>query len=430
MIATVTERMIDVPTERIVANPLAGDPPVWEPYTRAPLDFHRRLPGYAPTPLVAAPSLAQRLRVREVLVKVESTRLGLPAFKMLGASWATYRALVGHLGTEPVWSTIADLAEQLRALRPFALAAATDGNHGRAVAAMARLLGFDARIFVPEGTAAARIASIESEGATVTVVDGDYDAAVARSAQEAGPSCLVISDTSWPGYDQVPRWVVEGYSTMMWEIDDALARRQATTEGHGALLDAVIVPMGVGALTAAVVNHWCRHDQNRRGARGETDAGSSDDRGHVDAEPRDESGHVGSERRRDPGPVVVGVEPVDAACIMASALAGRITTVPGPHRSIMAGLNCGTPSPVAWPLVSAGVRTLVAVDDDRARQAVRDLAALGVEAGETGAAALAGLTVLQSHDQPLPATATVLLLCTEGATDREAWWRILGVDVV
>jgi diaminopropionate ammonia-lyase len=411
--------VIATATERIVANPLAGDPPVWEPHTRAPLDFHRRLPGYAPTPLVVIPSLAQRLGVREVLVKVESTRLGLPAFKMLGASWATYRALVGRLGYEPSWGTVADLAEQLRSLRPFTLAAATDGNHGQAVAVMARLLGFDARIFVPEGTVAARIASIAGEGATVTVVDGDYDATVARSAQEAGPSCLVISDTSWPGYDQVPRWVVEGYSTMMWEIDDALARRRASTDDRAVVPDAVIVPMGVGALTAAVVNHWGRHDENGPHARGEIGSGR-----------RDDSGHAGSERPHDSRPVVVGVEPVDAACIMASVLAGRITTVPGPHRSIMAGLNCGTPSPVAWPLVSAGVRTLVAVDDDRARQAVRDFAAFGVEAGETGAAALAGLTLLQSHDQPLPATATVLLLCTEGATDREGWWRILGVDVV
>lgn len=401
--AQLTEAVRTTAGERVVANPLHGQAPVWSPYTRAPLDFHRRLPGYAPTALLRAPSLAARLGVRDVLIKAETARFGLPAFKMLGASWATYRALVERIGVEPVWDTVADLAKALEGLRPFALAAATDGNHGRAVAAMARMLGLDARIFVPEGTVPARIEAIADEGATVFVVEGDYDAAVARAAEEGGPACLVISDTSWPGYEQVPHWVVEGYSTLLWEIDDALARDHAHGEHevHGAqgvhagtlrgAPDAVIVPMGVGALCGAVVNHWCR---------------------------------------QDPPAVVVGVEPVDAACVMASALAGGLTSVPGPHRSIMVGLNCGTPSPVAWPLVSTGVRTLVAAGDDRARQAVRDLAALGVEAGETGAAALAGLTLLQASDQRLSEEATVVVLCTEGATDPEAWWRILGVEVL
>jgi diaminopropionate ammonia-lyase len=100
------------------------------------------------------------------------------------------------------------------------LAAATDGNHGRAVARMAALFGFGARIFVPAGTARARIEAIESEGATCTVVDGTYDEAVARSAEEASERCLVISDTSWPGYVDVPRWVIEGYGTIFWEVED------------------------------------------------------------------------------------------------------------------------------------------------------------------------------------------------------------------
>ena len=101
------------------------------------------------------------------------------------------------------------------------LAAATDGNHGRAVAHMAALLGFDAKIYVPAGTAQARIDGIASEGAQVEIVDGTYDDAVARSAEDANERCLVISDTSWPGYEQVPRWVMEGYSTIFWEIDES-----------------------------------------------------------------------------------------------------------------------------------------------------------------------------------------------------------------
>ncbi len=149
------------------------------------------------------------------MLKDESSRLDLPAFKILGASWAIYRALESRIGeTLERWQTIADLARRVAPLRPMTLAAATDGNHGRAVARMAALLGFESRIYVPAGTAQVRIDAIGTEGASVEVVRGTYDDAVARSAQDANEHCLVISDTSWPGYTDVPRWVIDGYSTI------------------------------------------------------------------------------------------------------------------------------------------------------------------------------------------------------------------------
>ncbi len=150
---------------------------------RPPLKFHQRLPGYRPTPLIDVPELARLLGIGQVLVKNESSRLGLPAFKILGASWAVYRALEAAANRggnrswacrgcprnlEP-WRTIDELAQRLAPLRPLTLATATDGNHGRAVAHMAALLGFAARIFVPAGTAQARIDGIAGEGATVEV---------------------------------------------------------------------------------------------------------------------------------------------------------------------------------------------------------------------------------------------------------------------
>ncbi len=165
----------------VVENTLRGVVPATLSWSREPLALHRRLPGYAPTPLVDVPSLAKEYGVGRVLVKDESSRLGLPAFKMLGASWATYRALVDRLGHEPEWNTVEELAREMATLQPLNLAAATDGNHGRAVARMARLLGFGAHIFMPAGTVDARIEAIESEGATVSVVAGDYDDAVARA---------------------------------------------------------------------------------------------------------------------------------------------------------------------------------------------------------------------------------------------------------
>jgi diaminopropionate ammonia-lyase len=396
----------------IFLNPNVASTVDAEPLDQAPLDFHRRLPGYAPTRLADAPSLAQLLGVGSVWVKDESSRLGLPAFKILGASWATYRALDQRLGGFVPWETLDDLKAQLDPLRPLVLAAATDGNHGRAVARMARLLGLEAHIFVPHGMALARIQAIEGEGAALTVVDGTYDDAVARSAQAAGERCLVISDTAWPGYEQVPRWVIDGYSTIFHEIDEELARRGEPWP------DLVAVQIGVGALAAAVVRHYRR----------------AEDRGWK-IEDSDSAGHPPSSILH---PRIVGVEPASAAALLASMRAGRMVEVPGPHDSIMAGLNCGAPSPVAWPIVSTGINLFVAIEDERARQAMRALAADGIVAGETGAAGAAGLLDLLTGPDAaalrdalgITPRTRVLLLATEGATDSVAYAQIVGSDTM
>jgi len=371
---------------RIHWNPKAPSESVPAP-ERAALDYHRRLPGYERSPLLEAPPLAAELGVGRLWVKDESSRLGLPSFKILGASWGVYRALDEHAGGLGDWASVDQLAAALEPHRPLTLAAATDGNHGRAVARMAKLLGLAARIFVPAGTAAARIEGIESEGASCEVVDGTYDEAVERSAREAGERCLVISDTSWPGYFDVPRWVIEGYSTIFWEIEDQLSER--AEDGP----DLVVIQIGVGALAAASVRHF----------------------------------------RREGGRAVrmVGVEPERSACVLASMEAGRLVTIPGPHDSIMAGLNCGTPSEVAWPLVSRGFDAYIAVADDRARESMRALARVDVVSGETGAAGVACL--LELLDDPdardrldITSDTTALVLSTEGATDPAAYEAIVG----
>ena len=343
------------------------------------------MPAYSPTMLLDAPGLAADLGVGRLLIKAETRRMGLPSFKILGASWATYCALCAHIGHEPEpWGNINELAANLAHLRPFALATATDGNHGRAVSFMARLLGFEARIFVPEGMARARIEAMEAEGASVAVIPGDYDDAVARAAEEAGDGCIVVSDTSWPGYETIPAQVIEGYTTIFSEVDEAI---DASDLQHP---DLVVAPMGVGAFMSAAITHYR----------------SGEDR-----------------------PLIVGVEPIDANCVQASALAGEITHVPGPHRSIMVGLNCGRPSLIAWPRLSSGIDWFVSVDDDSARQAMRDLASAAVVAGETGAASLAGLKALLSDQRaqlPDLAERTVLIVVTEGATDPAAYKSIVG----
>jgi diaminopropionate ammonia-lyase len=343
-----------------IANPLR-DPALRPADDDAPLSFHRGMPGYAPTPLVDAPELAGEWGVGRVLLKFENDRFGLPAFKILGVSWAAER-LLGAPPHEP----------------GLELVAATDGNHGRAVARVARLAGLGSRILVPAATARARIEAIEDEGAVVQVVDGSYDDAVRLSAELASERRLVLSDTSWPGYEEVPRRVIEGYATIFHEVD---------AQSGGADPDVAFVPMGVGALAAAAVRHL-----------------------------------AGRAR-------LAGIEPADAACVLESARAGEITAVPGPHGSIMAGLNAGLPSLVAWPLVSRGFELFSAARDELAVEGTRRLAALGLQVGECsgGAAGAAGrLLADPGAREVLGATAgsTVLVLLTEGVTDPDAFARL------
>jgi diaminopropionate ammonia-lyase len=263
---------------------------------------------------------------------------------------------------------------------------------------VARLLGFGAKIFVPEDMVTALREAIASEGAEVIVVEGTYDDAVERSAAEGGERALVVSDMAWPGYQQVPSWVIEGYSSMLWEIEDELERRKEVAP------ELVVVQIGVGAFAAAVARHF-RAPQS--------------------------SWH----------PKLLGVEPAKAACVLRSVREGRIVSVPGPHDSIMSGLNCGQPSLVAWPAVSKGIDVLIAVDDETSCEAMRLMAASGIVSGETGAAGLSGLLELLRRGSPgrqqeqreearqalgVNRESRVLLFNTEGATDPEAYGRLVG----
>ena len=310
-------------------------------------EFHRTLPGYAPTPLVELPGLAAELGVGRVLVKDESARLGLPAFKVLGASWACRQVQARTPGVD--------------------LVAATDGNHGRAVARMAGHFGVGATVFVPAVMLPETADRIAGEGATVVRVDGNYDEAVRRAAAFADerPGRALVQDTAWEGYTDVPAWIVEGYSTLLQEVDEQLGP-----------VDLVAVPVGVGSLAEAVVRHY-RQDGGLR-------------------------------------PRVLSVEPDTAACVLASLHQQRPVTVPTAE-TVMAGLNCGTVSGSAWPVLRDGLDAAVAVTDDDALRAVDDLGALGVWSGPCGAATLAGVrAVLTDAQLELAPDAVVVLLSTEG----------------
>lgn len=314
--------------------------------------FHATLPGYAPSPLVRLPSIAAELGVAEVVVKQESDRLGLPAFKILGASHAVSRALEQSPGSTVV--------------------AATDGNHGRAVARMAALRGVSARIFVPSSITVAAQRAIAGEGAQLTVLDIPYDDVVqhARRVAEAEGGILV-QDSAWPGYEQIPGWIVEGYSTLFHEAD-------AQLDALGLSASLVTVPTGVGALAVAAVEHY----------------------------------------RRGSGTSILVVEPEGAACVLASLRAGEPVAVPT-GSTIMNGLNCGVVSPGAWPPMKNGVDAAISVTDDASRRAVADLRSLGVDSGPCGAASLAAARALcaspqRRDDAGVDENAVLLLLSTEG----------------
>jgi diaminopropionate ammonia-lyase len=252
---------------------------------------------------------------------------------------------------------------------------ATEGNHGRAVARAARGLGLAARVVMTAGSAATRVRAIEAEGARVELVAGRYDAAVHRAAGLADERHLVIADTSWPGYVEVPRRVVEGYATIFAELDGQL---------DGGQPDLVVVPIGVGSLAAAAARHF----------------------------------------RALPGdrPRLVGLEPIDAACALASARAGKPVTLDGELHSIMAGLNCPTPSPDAWPTVAAAFDGFCAVGDGPVLWGIRRLAAEGLDRGACAGGVVGGLRALLAtapHREALdlPEDATALLILTEGVTD-------------
>lgn len=343
-----------------------------EPLRDSPLGFHRSLPGYAQTPLTPAPALAAALGVGAVLVKDESARLGLSAFKILGASYAIARALSDRFGLDEALP-LDELRERLGRGEELSLVAATDGNHGRAVAHVAALLGLRSTIYVPPGVSPQAKAAIAGEGAQLVELQQSYDDVVAHAAAHSGGNAVLIQDTSWDDYVDVPQWIVDGYITLVQETDE-----QLTQQGLHRL-DLVVVPAGVGSLAQAVVRHY-------RSA-----------------------GHA---------PALLVAEPDTAASVTTSLHAGRRVPVETGD-TVMTGLNCGTVSEIAWPILRDGLDASITVTDAQALAAVNEMAGVGIDSGPCGASTLAALRVVATDDAQrahlgLDGDSVVVLLSTEG----------------
>ena len=355
------------------------------------LRFHRALPGYAPTPLISLDRIAGDLEVGRLLVKEEGRRFGLKAFKALGASYAVYRVLRERSGgrLEPE-EFIGEKGRELADGITFSCA--TDGNHGRAVAWIAGLLERPAVIYVPRGTVPARIHAIKSEGARVVVVDGGYDDTVRRAAKEGEGNRVIIADTAYPGYTKIPRYIQQGYLTIFREVSEQL-------EGKGeGPLDIVFIQAGVGAFASAAAMFFNNPSDGVR---------------------------------------LICAEPQAANCLFLSAKAGdgMPRSVSSGKGTIMAGLNCETPSLTAWPAVRDRFNAFVSMEDHWAREAMRCLAAEGVVSGESGAAGLAALIALceerpdfLSEELYLRDNARILVINTEADTDPDAYRRIIGKE--
>ncbi|WP_029548783.1 diaminopropionate ammonia-lyase [Rhizorhabdus wittichii] len=359
------------------------------------LSYLHLCPDYAPTPLFRLPALARTLGIGGLRIKDEGARLGLGSFKALGGAYAVIR-IIAEMAERALGRPIDPAmltAPEVRAIAAgVTVGCATDGNHGRSVAAGARLMGARAVIFLHRGVSAEREAAIAALGATTVRVEGNYDDSVAhalRVCSERG--WPVVSDTSWPGYEATPLRVMQGYTAMLREVLDAAP----TPPSH------VFIQAGVGGVAAAIAAHL-------------------------------------SEVCGDAMPRIVVVEPERAACLLESARRGKAGPIPHGEPTLMAMLECYEPSPVAWRILARTAHAFMTVGEEDAADAMRRLARPidgdpAIVAGESGGVGLAALLSVADDAEArrlldLGPDAEVLLFNTEGATDPGIYRSITGIE--
>ena len=363
--------------------------------------FHKSFPQYDRTPLTALEHMAEFLGLGRLYVKDESYRFGLNAFKVLGGSYAMARFIAKETGrdvSELPYSVLT--SEELK--KEFGQATfftATDGNHGRGVAWAANRLGQRAVVHMPKGTTRARLENIAREGAQVDIQELNYDDCVRLAAREAAetPRGVIVQDTAWEGYEEIPSWIMEGYGTMAMEAGEQLMEAGEQRPTH------VFVQAGVGSLAGAVVGYFAN-------------------------------------LYADNPPIFVVVEAQAADCLYQGAKAGdgAIRTVGGDMETIMAGLACGEPNTISWDILKNHVKVFISLPDWAAAQGMRMLAApikgdAPVTSGESGAAPFGALAAIMTMEEyadlkaaiGLNETSRVLVFSTEGDTDPERYKNIV-----
>lgn len=356
--------------------------------------FLQHRPQHAVTPLHTLPALAAAMSVGALHIKDEGWRLGLGSFKALGGAYAVIRlvleAAAKHLGRPVDVSELHTPAVRAVA-QQMTVACATDGNHGRSVAQGAQQVGARAVILVHAGVSDERVAAIARFGAQMIRVEGSYDDSVAEATRMAAEQgWIVVSDTSWPGYERIPGLVMQGYTAM---VRESLAQLPAPPT-H------VFIQAGVGGVAAAVA-------------------------GHLEQA-------LGAQR-----PTFVVVDPARAACLYASAQAGEPVKVEGGEATVMAMLECYEPSLIAWRILTRTADGFMTVQDDEAVAVMNRLARPqegdpAIVAGESGGAGLAG--AIQAAQDPairqalgLTTESRIFVINTEGATDPARYTELVGL---
>lgn len=387
---TTLSRTLFIP--RLETRPRPGSLPWWcdADAAQMPNKFLAAFPQSFPTPLHSLDALRRRLALGGLYVKDETSRLNLSSFKALGGAYAVFR-IAHRLAQERLDRIVAPSELRSSAVRDviagMTVCCASDGNHGRSVAYGARLVGARCKVFLHAGVSEERVTHIERLGAEIIRVDGSYDDSVA-AAEDAvrAKGWILVADIAAPSSAgaELSSFVMQGYAVMVEEILRESDRR-------GIVFSHVFVQAGVGGLAASVFGHWSALSSRL--------------------------------------PKFTIVEPDRAACLTESARAGEAVTLPAGPSTIMAMLECQRPSLLAWPIVHALTDAYVTVDDADAKEAVRVLAWPNgtdpvIEAGESGAAGLAGLQRVLLDDPKalgLDRSSQVLVIATEGPTDRSAW---------
>ncbi|MGL1957543.1 MAG: diaminopropionate ammonia-lyase [Colwellia sp.] len=360
--------------------------------------FHQRLSGYQPTPLRELKSLAKEFSLKNILVKDESYRFGLNAFKMLGGVYAIAQLLCKEFALDINDCDFDTLNHHIKQKLTFATA--TDGNHGRGVAWAAQQLGQNAVVYMPKGSASERVDNIRALGAECIVTDLNYDDTVRLVVEKSDRNgWKVVQDTAWQGYSEIPTWIMQGYSTMAVEAIDQIDQQNINRPTH------VILQAGVGAMAGGVLGFLAEK--------------------------------LGVDKLK-----TIIVEPNQADCIYRSGLSqkGEMVNVEGELSTIMAGLACGEPNPLSWDILRNCATHFVSCEDKIAALGMRVLANPiandpRVISGESGAIGLGLLAALYySEDSAvlmkkleLDADSVVLVISTEGDTDathyRDVVWQ-------
>lgn len=360
------------------------------------VNFHKSFPNYDPTPLINLTGLSKAIGVSKIWIKDESHRFGLNAFKVLGASYAAAKIISEKFNLDPdsLSFEIFNNPGIKHLMSGITLVTATDGNHGRGVAWTANQFGCKCVVYMPAGTTEARLNNIKSLGADASIINGSYDDAVSLAKKNSELyGWILIQDTSWPGYEKIPVWIMHGYFTLMEEINSQLVGETPT---H------IFVQCGVGSLPAAILYYCLINYETAK-------------------------------------PVFINVEPNDAACVFESIKNKKIVSLTNKMNSIMAGLCCGTPSEIAFDILFEHAEFFIKCSDEITELGMNILGKqpfgdTRIISGESGAVTTGLVYSLMTNENyrnfrekmGLNHNSKILLFSTEGDTDPGMYSKILS----